>query len=53
MLSSKTVWTIATMFVIGGFQSIQGLVPAGSLSWILGALGALAVYFKMNPSQSY
>lgn len=52
-LRSRTVWTVALMFVVGGTNAIVGLVPADITSWILGALGALAVYFKLSPSQKY
>ena len=53
ILRSRTVWTVVLMFLIGGFESIGGLIPGGFTTAILGGLGLLATYFKMSPSQSY
>ncbi len=52
-LMSRTFWMIVAMFIIGGFQSIQSMIPAGSIVYVQGFLGMLAVYFKLNPSQNY
>lgn len=41
------------MFLIGGVEAIAQFVPDSVETLVLGALGLLAVYFKMNPSQDY
>ena len=52
-LKSRTVWTIAVMFLIGGVEAISTFIPEGLSTVLLGALGLLATYFKLNPSQEY
>ena len=52
-LKSRTVWTVAIMFLIGGTEAIAGLVPDSYTSPILFVLGLLATYFKLRPSQDY
>lgn len=52
-LSSRTVWTVAAMFVISGTNGIMGLIPSGDIVYVQGFLSLLAVYFRLNPSQSY
>ena len=52
-LTSRTVWTVVVMFLIGGTEAIAFIIPDQAESYILGFLGALAVYFKLNPSQRY
>lgn len=52
-LKSRTVWTVVAMFLIGGVQAIQSSIPVGDVMYVQGFLGILAVYFKLNPSQSY
>ncbi len=48
-LKSRTVWTIVVMFIIGGVNSIHDIIPANLVTIIDGALGALAIYFRVNP----
>ena len=52
-LKSRTVWTIVLMFVIGGIEAISSFIPEAVVTPLLGFLGFLAVYFKLNPSQRY
>jgi hypothetical protein len=52
-LKSRTNWTIALMFLIGGVEAVTSLVPEPVTTPILFVLGLLAAYFKMNPSQEY
>lgn len=52
LFSSRTNWTILIMFLIGGVSSIHGMV-GDWVTLVEGILGVLAMYFKMNPSQSY
>lgn len=53
MVTSKTVWTLAALFVIGGVQNIEPFMPANVATTVDGVLVALAMYFKVNPSQPY
>jgi len=53
LLTSRTNWTIAVMFLIGGFEAITSMIPEGISTFVLGFLALLATYFKMNPSQNY
>ena len=53
ILSSRTVWVIIVMFLIGGVNSIHGLLPGMWLPLVDGTLGILGIYFKMSPSQNY
>ena len=41
------------MFLIGGIEAVGSFVPDSLETLVLGALGLLAVYFKLNPSQDY
>lgn len=52
-LKSRTVWTIAVMFALGGVQAIQPVLPTDAFVAIQGALSLLATYFKLSPSQTY
>ena len=52
-LKSRTVWTVVAMFITGGVGAITSLIPAGDMVYVQGVLGLLAVYFKLNPSQTY
>ena len=47
-LKSRTFYTICLMFVIGGFEAIQGVIPTSVYVVINGALGVLATYFHVN-----
>lgn len=48
-LRSRTVWTIVVLFIINGVAGIRGYIPSDWLPLIDGALGLLAVYFRINP----
>lgn len=52
-LGSRTVWTVVVMFLIGGVQAITSVIPAGIETPLMGVLGIIAIYFKVNPSQNY
>lgn len=52
-LQSRTFWTIAVMFVIGGVQATEFFFPPETFIAIQGGLSILATYFKLNPSQKY
>lgn len=52
-LKSKTTWTVVAMFVIGGTNAISSFIPSSLEPVVMGALGLLAVYFKVTPSQKY
>lgn len=53
ILKSRTTWTIAFMFIVGGVDAVSGVLPDGTKELVLGILSLLAVYFKINPSQKY
>ena len=53
LFRSRTVWTIAALFIINGFAGISGMLPVESLPYINGILSIMAIYFKLNPSQQY
>lgn len=53
LFKSRTFWTIAAMFVIGGGNAIVGVLPASVQAVALLILSGLATYFHVNPSQSY
>ena len=53
LLRSRTFWTIAVMFLVGGVEGIAQFIPDSFEPVILGGLGLLATYFKLNPSQDY
>lgn len=48
-IQSRTVWTIALMFIIGGVQAVEGILPADAFIALNGALSILAAYFRLNP----
>jgi len=52
-LTSRTVWTIAVMFVLGGLQATQSFFTPDQFVALQGALSLLATYFKISPSQNY
>ena len=52
-IKSKTNWTIAIMFLVGGVEAIAQFIPEAIETPLLGVLAALAFMFKMNPSQEY
>ena len=48
LFSSRTVWMIVLMFLIGGMESIAQFIPDSFETVILGGLGLLAAYFRAN-----
>jgi hypothetical protein len=52
-LKSRTVWTIVLMVATNVVSMLVGVVPPEVLTLINTILGALAVYFKISPSQKY
>ena len=52
-LKSRTNWTVALMFLIGGTEALVGIIPEAYTTPLLFVLGLAAAYFKMNPSQDY
>lgn len=52
-LTSRTVWTIAVMFALGGLQATQSFFTTDQFVALQGALSLLATYFKISPSQNY
>lgn len=52
-LKSRTVWVVIFTFILNGFQAIQGSINPDIYMFINGILGMLAIYFKINPSQTY
>lgn len=52
-LTSRTVWTIAIMFALGGLQATQSFFTTDQFVALQGALSLLAAYFKVSPSQTY
>ncbi len=53
LFTSRTFWTILVMFLIGGIEAVAQFIPDSLETLVLGFLGMLAVYFKLNPSQEY
>lgn len=53
ILKSRTTWTIAVMFLVGGIEAIAQFIPDSLETAVLGGLSILAIYFKLNPSQEY
>lgn len=53
IFASRTFWTVVAMFVIGGLNAIVPVIPADLQAVAMAALGILATYFHVNPSQSY
>jgi hypothetical protein len=53
ILKSRTVWTVVVMFLINGLTGIRDLIPAVALPFVDLVLGALAIYFRANPVQTF
>ena len=52
-LKSRTNWVIALTFLVNTSPLITPYVSGETMVLINSVLGALAVYFKMSPSQDY
>jgi len=48
LLKSRTVWTVAVLFLISGVKGITEFIPAGWLPLIQGVLSLLAMYFRVD-----
>ena len=53
LLASRTFWTIAIMVAMNVTQVIEPYANAEVIVLMNAILGALASYFKVNPSQEY
>lgn len=53
MVKSRTFWTVVVMFLVGGVQAVQSMIPAHDVVFVEGVLGLMATYFHLNPSQNY
>lgn len=53
ILKSRTFWTLVAMFIVGGTNAIVAYLPAGLEPVVMAALGVLATYFHITPSQNY
>lgn len=52
-LKSRTVWTVVLLVITNGLSAFSGNIQPDVLVLINTVLGALAVYFKVSPSQTY
>ena len=53
LIKSRTFWTLVVMFLTNGVASMVGHVPEAYTLTANFILSALAMYFKLNPSQTY
>jgi hypothetical protein len=47
-IQSRTIWTIAVMFLIGGIQALQPIMDAETYVLLNGLMSLLAGYFRLN-----
>lgn len=47
-IQSRTIWTIAVMFLIGGVQALQPVMDAETYVIVNGLMSLLAGYFRLN-----
>lgn len=52
-LKSRTNWVIVMTFILNVTPLIESSVSLETMTLVNTVLGALAVYFKMSPSQDY
>lgn len=52
-LTSRTVWVLIGMVLLAELPVLQEALPVLAYKAIFLALGVLATYFKLNPSQPY
>lgn len=45
---SRTTWTVVLMFVLAGFEGVRAFIPVELQTYVFGALGMLATYFRVN-----
>jgi hypothetical protein len=53
ILKSRTFWTVVLLVGINTVPQLQGLIPDQLINVINVALGTVATYFHINPSQTY
>lgn len=53
VLKSRTFWTLVVMVLVNGIPSVRESIPASAQPVVDIALGLLATYFHVNPSQKY
>ena len=53
ILKSRTFWTIVLLFIVSGVTAVKAFIPTSIQPVVDLVLSALAVYFHVNPSQSY
>lgn len=53
IFKSRTFWTVVVMFIVGGTNAVASFIPVGIEPIVMLALGGLATYFHVNPSQNY
>ena len=52
-ITSRTVWTVLVMVAINVVPVVGDYVNPVTLDLINAILGALAIFFKINPSKKY
>ena len=52
-LKSRTVITVIVLVVINGFPAVRELIPMEWLAYIVIALGALAIRFRVKPKATF
>jgi len=52
-LSSRTVWSVIVLVAINIVNLFGSYLPVDLVALLSSILGAMAVYFKVNPSQKY
>lgn len=50
---SGAFWSVVVMFLIGGFQNISSMIPAGWEPIIMGLMGVLATYFHVSVAKQF
>ena len=53
LLKSRTFWTLVGLVVIGVVPIFRNTIPQPYYDAIVVALGILASYFRLNPSQKF
>lgn len=49
ILTSRTVWAVILMFVVGGLNGLMPIIPDFAVPYVDGFLGLSAIYFRANP----
>jgi len=53
LFKSRTFYTILAMFVVAGANAVLPVLPPAVSTVVSAILGIMAVYFHVNPSQTY